>query len=76
MGILDNLEPPVRKRTCFVAEKAATLDKKDAEILLAAAVNPEWAIIPLTHALNERGVNLTRSMLERHRKGMCPCSKI
>ena len=73
MGILDNLEPPVKKRTCGLALIAQGLDKKDAEILLAAAKNLDWSLMALSQELGRRGLPVSRSILERHRKGMCPC---
>jgi hypothetical protein len=73
MGILDNLEPPTKKRSCGVAAIVATLDKKDAEILLAAIKNPDWGLQSLSVELGKRGITASRSLLERHRKGLCLC---
>lgn len=76
MSLLKGMTPPIHVRKCFVAEKAALLDKEDEKILLEAAVNVEWGLQALSTALSERGVELSRSTLERHRKGRCSCSKI
>lgn len=75
MSILKGMAPPSRVKPCLVAEAAKALDKEDEAILLAAVKDPVWAIIPLSAALAERGVYLSRTTLERHRKGMCGCSK-
>ena len=76
MSLLKDLKPPVHVRKCFVAEKAATLGKEDAVILLKAVADPAWSLQALSTALGERGVELSRSTLERHRNGRCACSKI
>lgn len=75
MSLLKGLTPPVYIRKCFVAEKAALLGKEDEKILLDAVADPAWGLQALSTALSERGVELSRSTLERHRKGRCACSK-
>ena len=75
MSLLKGMTPPVHVRKCFVAEKAATLGKEDEKILLDAAVDLAWGLQALSTALSERGVELSRSTLERHRKGRCACLK-
>jgi hypothetical protein len=76
MSLLKGLTPPSHIRKCFVAEKAAKLDKEDAKILFEAIADLAWGLQPLSTALAERGVELSRSTLERHRKGRCSCLKI
>lgn len=76
MSLLKGMTPPLHVRKCFVAEKAVTLAKEDAVILLNAVNDPAWSLQALSTALGERGVELSRSTLERHRKGRCSCSKI
>ena len=76
MSLLKGMTPPIHVRKCFVAEKAVTLAKEDAVILLNAVNDPAWSLQALSTALGERGVELSRSTLERHRKGRCSCSKI
>jgi hypothetical protein len=76
MSLLKGLTPPVHVRKCFVAEKAALLGKEDEKILLDACMDLAWGLQALSTALSERGVDLSRSTLERHRKGRCSCSKI
>lgn len=75
MSLLSDMKPPTRKRRCFVADTAAELKKEDAEILYAAIASPDWGLQALSTALSERGVQLSRSTLERHRKGLCGCLK-
>lgn len=75
MSLLKDMKPPVKVRVCFVAEKASTLTKEDKTILFDAIANPAWSLQALSTALNERGVELSRSTLERHRKGRCACPK-
>lgn len=73
MSLLEGLQPPSRKRGCRVATEAAKLDKKDTDILLNAIKDPAWGLDSLSRALEQRGILLSRSVLERHRKGTCPC---
>lgn len=75
MSLLKGLTPPSRVRRCFVAEKAATLSKEDAALLYQYIMDPAWGLLSLSTALSERGVELSRSTLERHRKGLCACQK-
>lgn len=75
MSLLKDLKPPVKVRKCFVAEKAATLSKEDGKLLLQYTMDPMWGLQALSTALGERGVDLSRSTLERHRKGRCACPK-
>lgn len=75
MSLLKDMKPPVKVRKCFVAEKAETLGKEDAKLLLQYAMDPVWGLQALSTALSERGVELSRSTLERHRKGRCACPK-
>jgi hypothetical protein len=73
MSILKGMQPPTRKRECFVAAEAEKLSAEDKEILLNAVVDPNWSLTGLEKALQERGVMLTRSVIARHRSGLCKC---
>lgn len=73
MSLLAGMTPPKKERVCHVALKAKELSKEDAAILLAAAKDPAWSIAGLVTALNGRGVNLSRTPIERHRRGNCGC---
>lgn len=73
MSLLSGMTPPVKERSCFVATKAKELSKEDQAILLAAVKDPAWSIAALVEALNTRGVALSRTVIERHRKGKCGC---
>lgn len=73
MSLLKGLTPPVKVKKCFVAEKAKSLAPEDAKILLAAIDDRAWTINALVEALSDRGVNLSRTVLERHRLRKCPC---
>jgi hypothetical protein len=76
MSILKGLAKPVKVKTCHVATKAAELGGEDAKILMNAVNDRNWGVYVLTVALAERGVTLSRTVIDRHRKGICPCSKI
>lgn len=73
MSLLVGLTPPSKERICFVAKTAATLTDQDRKILLEAIANPAWSIAALVDALRTRGVNLSRTVIDRHRKGKCGC---
>lgn len=73
MSLLKGMTPPVKVKKCHVAERASNLSKEDAAILLDAIANPAWSINALVEALATRGVPLSRTVIERHRKGKCHC---
>lgn len=73
MSILVGLTPPVKERVCHVALKAKDLTDQDRDILFAAIANPAWSIAGLVEALGSRGLKLSRTVIERHRKGKCGC---
>ncbi len=73
MSILLGLTPPVRERACHVAVKAKELNDQDRKILFEAIANPAWSIAALVEALGSRGLKLSRTVIERHRKGKCGC---
>ena len=78
MGLLDNLEKPENKnfscriRTLVVEELGAD----DAKILETALADLGWKAETLSKALNQRGITVSGSVITRHRKGECSCSKI
>jgi hypothetical protein len=76
MSILKDLAKPVKVKTCYVAAKAVELGEVDGKILMNAVNDKNWGVYVLTVALAERGVTLSRTVIERHRKGICPCLKI
>lgn len=76
MSLLKGMTPPVKVRTCTVAERANELSKEDKEILLNAVADRAWSINALVAALGARGVTLSRTVIERHRGKRCPCSRI
>ena len=73
MGLLDDLTPPKKVWPCAVRTLLLTLDKKDADILSAAVMNPEWKFKTLEHSLSERGVVLKQETIKRHREKFCSC---
>ena len=73
MSLLKGMTPPVKVKKCHVAETASNLSKEDGAILLEAIANPAWSINALVEALATRGVPLSRTVIERHRKGNCHC---
>lgn len=77
MGLLDNLQPPgARIYPCKIRDIAGTLEASDAKIFLAAVENPDWAIYGLAGELRKRGIELTPSVIKKHREKACSCSKI
>jgi hypothetical protein len=77
MGLLDGLEPHKKARPCRVRSVLSELDKKDAEILVAALNSVEsWAAKTLSNALKIRGVLVSDSAIASHRRGSCSCGKI
>jgi hypothetical protein len=76
MGLLDDLTPPVKIWPCQVQKVAESLDPKDAEILLAAVVNPEWKYQALEMALRDKGISLGQTGIKRHRLRTCSCGRV
>lgn len=74
MGLLDNLkEPPKRLLACKVRATAEKLEKADAAILLEAVEGDKWFIQPLEHALIEKGIPISGTVLKKHRAKSCSC---
>jgi hypothetical protein len=76
MGILDNLAPQIKVSVCRVANLASTLDAKDAKILLDATIDTNWGYLPLSAALNKRGLSLSDKAIKKHRTGLCSCDRL
>lgn len=74
MSLLTGLTPPSKIRGCFVANAAENLSAEDQKILYAAVSDPNWSLHALERALNDRGVKLSRTVIERHRKRLCNCA--
>lgn len=75
MGLLDGLEPKGRTYDCKVATVAQTLDNADSVKLLEAVADKAWNYQSLEYALRERGIELGRSSIKRHRLNLCSCGK-
>lgn len=73
MSILSGLTPPP-KHTCLVMKLANELSKEDKAILLDAVVDPRWTPNALLTELANRGLKLSRTVIERHRKNLCGCN--
>jgi hypothetical protein len=72
--MLEDLTPPSAKRSCKVGNIAATLEKKDRDILLTAIADRDsWPIKSLSKALRSRGIELSDSPLSNHRAKACAC---
>ena len=77
MGLLDDMnEQPQRQYSCKVRSMAASLEKADADILLAAVQNEKWTINALVNELAKRGLPITKDPIKRHREKQCSCWKI
>lgn len=72
--MLENLSPNDRRRLCKIRTISADLDENDLRILENAIADVEtWSINGLMVALRERGLQVTRETLDRHRRGLCSC---
>jgi hypothetical protein len=76
MSLLADLQPPAKVWPCKVRAIVETLDKADAEILLAAVMTPEWKYQTLESALAAKGIVLGGALIKRHRSKECSCWKI
>lgn len=78
MGLLDGLDQPQPPQLyhCKVRTVADSLDKADADILLAAVINEKWTINALMVELGKRGIAISKDPLKRHRDRHCSCWKI
>ena len=76
MGLLDDLTPEHRKYSCKIRTICETLDIEDSVILNSAAMNPEWAVVGLSTALNKKGISISPSVITKHREKACSCWKI
>jgi hypothetical protein len=75
MGLLDDLQPPVKIWPCKIRTVAATLDEKDAKILYAAVEGSEWQIKSLSTALRLKGIVISDVPIKAHREKSCSCWK-
>ena len=71
--MLEDLTPTKKIRPCAVRTLLNKLEKKDAEILIAALANPDWQSKPLARELSSRGLLITDQPILRHRKKECSC---
>jgi hypothetical protein len=55
-------------------KSANELSKEDKVILLEAVADLRWTANALVVALGERGLKLSRTVIERHRKNLCGCN--
>jgi hypothetical protein len=53
---------------------ANELSKEDKVILLEAVVDLRWTTNALVSELASRGLKLSRTVIERHRKNLCGCN--
>lgn len=75
MGLLDELkqEQPPPKHVCGVTKVLETMDKKDADDLLAALNDNTIMATSISRVLQRRGINLKQDAIRRHRKKDCRC---
>ncbi len=76
MGIFDNLTPPVKKRKCYLVVKADELKLSDADRKTLFALLEDtnaWSASALTAALKQRGFEVSRGVIDRHRAQDCAC---
>lgn len=74
--MLEGLTPPQQQRKCKVIVVADGLDVADKKIFLDAIGNDEiWSANGLSIELSKRGLSLAGDTIQKHRKGICQCSK-
>jgi len=72
--MLEGLTPPNLKRPCKLQLVAEDLDMADRDILWAAVEDHlRWKPQQLALALSQRGLDVSRYHIEKHRAGTCPC---
>lgn len=71
--MLEDLRPPIAKRSCKVATVLETLNDNDKAVLIKAIFSSEWPIRSLSRALGERGIQLSDTPLTNHRAKACVC---
>lgn len=75
MGLLDDIELPVRNLPCRVRTVIGELEKSDQKILTDLVMNNDWPVQTLEIALRKKGVNLSGSTIRKHRSRNCSCWK-
>lgn len=73
MPNLKGMMPTKHLYTCKVKTTATQLEPDDAEILLNAVMDERWTINALTVELNNRGVQISKEPIKRHREKVCSC---
>lgn len=74
MGLLDGLEPPVKRDSCRVRTILESLEKKDQEILNNALADEiTWKAKTLSDSLKQRGLQIVDTGISRHRRQLCSC---
>lgn len=72
--MLEGLTPPARTKPCKVQLVSETLDMNDRTILWEAIDDQlRWKPQMLAQALAQRGLDISRYHIEKHRAGTCPC---
>lgn len=74
--MLEDLKIPVKLTTCRVKTLADEIAEKDAVILEAAVMNPEWPCKTLQNELLKRNIKLSDTTIKQHREKRCSCWKI
>lgn len=74
--MLEDLKPVSKVRTCKVRTLSEELSETDRAIFLDAVNDADtWSINALVVALRDRGLVITRDSIDRHRRGVCSCSR-
>jgi len=72
--MLEDLTPPKRVNVgCKVMKLAASLDDKDAALLLKYVGNEDWVAEHLAASLREKGLKIGPMSIRMHRKKTCMC---
>jgi hypothetical protein len=72
--MLEGLTPPKKNKVgCKVMKLAASLDEKDAALLLDFIGNDEWVAEHLAAALRDKGLQVGPMAIRMHRKQTCMC---
>lgn len=74
--MLEDMKQPVKILPCKIRTIAESLNEKDKEILLKAAIDPNWQPYVLMKELKKREIEVSDRTIRTHRNKECSCWKI
>lgn len=72
-NVLEDLRPKVQVFPCRFRELLHELSDTDRQILKDAIDSPDWTTNALTHALKDRGIDISYTSVRRHEVRHCSC---